>query len=98
VSTFAAAVHPMEPMSGHILPVLISWQLSGSLSAFSGAYWSAWERGSQVSTDVFAPGWKLWAASTEPLESLRAAYSVPPLPAVPAPPDEHVFQQAQPEA
>jgi len=88
VSTFTAGMHPREPMSGHILPVIISWHLGIELVHFAGAtsgqldpekFWLAWERGSAVTTDVFADAWNLWAVAAEPLADVRAAYGVPPL-------------------
>ncbi len=88
VSTFTAGMHPREPMSGHILPVIISWHLGIELVRFAGAttgqldpekFWDAWERGAEVGTDPFAGGWSLWAIAARPLAEVRAAYGVPPL-------------------
>ena len=88
VSTFTAGMHPQEPMSGHILPVIMSWHMGIELVHLAGSstgqldpekFWFAWERGSEVTTDVFADTWDLWAVASEPLEDLRAAYHVPPL-------------------
>jgi len=42
-------------------------------------FWNAWERGAEVTTDVFAKGWDLFAVAAEPLDSVRAKYGVPPL-------------------
>jgi len=42
-------------------------------------FWNAWERGAEVTTDVFAEGWTLWAVADKPLEHVRAAYRIPPL-------------------
>jgi len=56
-------MHPREPMSGHILPVIISWHLGIELVRFAGSttgqldaakFWNAWERGAEVTTDVFS--------------------------------------------
>lgn len=88
VSTFTAGMHPREPMSGHILPVIISWHLGIELVKFAGAttgqldpekFWVAWERGAEVGTDTFADGWSLWSIAAQPLGEVRAAYGVPPL-------------------
>jgi hypothetical protein len=38
VSTFTAGMHPHEPMSGHILPVILSWHLGVELVKFAGRY------------------------------------------------------------
>ena len=85
VSTFTAGMHPREPMSGHILPVIVSWHLGIELAKTPGSikgqldpekFWLAWERGSEVTTDIFAAGWKLWDFAAEPLERLRAGYRI----------------------
>ena len=88
VSTFTAGMHPHEPMSGHILPVIITWHLGIELIKFTGSYkgalepekfFVAWERGAEVTTDVFDQTWDFWAATGRPLDELRAEYTVPPL-------------------
>ncbi|MFO1324649.1 MAG: hypothetical protein U1F15_11365 [Burkholderiales bacterium] len=88
VSTFTAGMHPKDPMSGHILPVILSWHLGIELAKLPGEvkgqldpvkFWNAWERGSQVAVDVFADEWNFWSAAREPLSSLRVQYRVPPL-------------------
>jgi hypothetical protein len=88
VSTFTAGMHPHEPMSGHILPVIMTWHMGIELVHFAGKFsggldpekfWVAWDRGSDVTTDVFALDWDFWAHVEKPLEELRAEYSVPVL-------------------
>jgi hypothetical protein len=88
VSTFTAGMHPHEPMSGHILPVIITWHLGIELIKFTGSYkgaldpekfFVAWERGAEVTTDVFDGAWDFWASAGRPLEELRTGYAVPPL-------------------
>jgi hypothetical protein len=88
VSAFTAGMHPEEPMSGHILPVIISWHLGLQVTKLAGSYtgaldpekfFVAWERGAEVSTDVFDPSWDFWAATSRPLDELRTDYDVPPL-------------------
>lgn len=88
VSTFTAGMHPHEAMSGHILPVIMSWHLGIELVEFAGSttgqldpekFWVAWERGAEVTTDLFADDWSLWSVAAETLDDLRAAYHVPPL-------------------
>ena len=88
VSTFTAAMHRQEPMSGHILPVIFSWHLGIQLNAVAKsatgaldpeAFWLAWDRGAAVNTDTFAAGWDFWAVVAEPLADLRRRYAIPPL-------------------
>ena len=88
VSTFTAGMHPKAPMSGHILPVILSWHLGIELAKLPGEvkgqldpakFWNAWERGSQVGVDVFADGWSFWDATREPVAALRERYRVPAL-------------------
>jgi hypothetical protein len=87
VSTFTAGMHPDQPMSGHILPVLFSWHLGIQLLEAPGShkgaldpvhFWEAWARGQEMATDVFAPDWDFWSQIHRPIEELKAAYGVPP--------------------
>jgi hypothetical protein len=43
------------------------------------AFWLAWDRGSGIGVDTFAPGWDFWAASREPVAELRQRHGIPPL-------------------
>ena len=88
VSTFIGAMHPDHPMAAEVLPVIFSWHLGVKLNDIANSttgvfeprhFWTAWERGSQVTTDVVAADWDFWGATTVPLEELRAAYGVPPV-------------------
>ena len=81
VSTFTAAMHRKEAMSGHVLPVLFSWHLGIALNEVAGAakgaldpqeFWHAWARGERMKVDLFGPEWDFWAATREPIESVRA--------------------------
>jgi ubiquinone biosynthesis protein Coq4 len=81
VSTFTAAMHRNEAMSGHVLPVLFSWHLGIALNEVAGAakgaldpqeFWHAWARGEKMKVDLFGPSWDFWAATREPIESVRA--------------------------
>ena len=91
VSTFTAAMHRQEPMSGHILPVIFSWHLGIQLNAVAKsatgaldpeAFWLAWARGAAVNTDTFAPAWDFWAVVAEPWPTsegvTRSRRSIPP--------------------
>jgi tellurite resistance protein len=86
VSTFIGAMHPDHPMAAEVLPVIFSWHLGVKLNDIANSttgvfepahFWTAWERGSQVTTDVVAADWDFWGATPVPLEELRAAYGVP---------------------
>jgi ubiquinone biosynthesis protein Coq4 len=88
VSTFTAGMHPEEPMSGHILPVIMTWHMGVELVKFTGKFtggldpekfWVAWTRGGEVTTDTFARDWDFWHEVERPLEQVRADYHVPPL-------------------
>jgi hypothetical protein len=88
VSTFIGAMHPDHPMAAEVLPVIFSWHLGVKLNDIANSttgvfeprhFWTAWERGSRVTTDIVAPDWDFWAATTVPLDELRAAYNVPPV-------------------
>lgn len=88
VSTFTAGMHHLEGLAGHILPVIVSWQLGIPLTELAGSttgaldarkLWVAWTRGDATTADTFSSGWDFWAHVDEPLEDLRAAMGVPPL-------------------
>jgi tellurite resistance protein len=85
VSTFTAAMHRDEAMSGHVLPVLFSWHLGIALNEVAGAakgaldpqeFWHAWARGEQMKVDLFGPGWDFWAATREPIELVRGRIGI----------------------
>jgi tellurite resistance protein len=76
VSTFTAAMHRKEAMSGHVLPVIFSWHLGIELIEVAGAakgaldpqeFWHAWARGEAMKVDLFDPNWDFWAATPEPI-------------------------------
>ena len=88
VSTFTAGMHPLEPMAGHILPVIFSWHMGIELNPLAGSwtgalhprkFWVAWERGAETTGDPFAADWDFWAIVETPLAELMRRYRVPPL-------------------
>ena len=88
VSTFTATMHPVNPMAGHILPVIFSWHLDIKINdvakSTSGAldpdeFWHAWARGREVTADIFGPDWQVWDWAERDLENLRAVLNVRPL-------------------
>jgi hypothetical protein len=88
VSTFTAGMHPLEPMAGHVLPVIFSWHLGIELNPLAGSwtsalhprkFWVAWERGAETIGDLFAADRDFWALAEVPLEELKRRYRVPPL-------------------
>jgi ubiquinone biosynthesis protein Coq4 len=81
VSTFTAAMHRKRAMAGHVLPVILSWHLGIALNEVAGAakgaldpteFWHAWSRGEAIKVDLFDPSWDFWAATREPVASVRA--------------------------
>ncbi|WIM10676.1 hypothetical protein [Enhydrobacter sp.] len=87
VSTFTAAMHPVNPMAGHILPVIFSWHLDIKINdvakSTSGGldpdeFWHAWARGRDIRTDIFGPEWRVWDWVERDLEELRQALGVTP--------------------
>jgi hypothetical protein len=88
VSTFTAAMHKKEPMSGHVLPVIFSWHLGIQLNevakSATGAFdpegfWRAWDRGSVIDVDTFGPRWSFWDVVRTPVSELRERYAIPAL-------------------
>lgn len=93
VSTFTAAMHRSEGMSGHILPVIFSWHLGVVLNPLAGSakgafdgekFWRAWERGRMTTLDTFGPDWDFWGMIHTPLDEIRTRYGVIPLDAADA--------------
>jgi hypothetical protein len=86
VSTFTAAAHPVNPMEGHILPVLVSWHVGARINNVAGdatgaldpeEFWHAWAAGAAARVDTFAPGWDFWAVAGEDLRGLRRRWAIP---------------------
>jgi hypothetical protein len=80
-STFTAAMHRSEAMSGHVLPVIFSWHLGIPLNELAGSakgaldpqeFWHAWARGERMKVDLFGPDWDFWAATAQPVDAVRA--------------------------
>lgn len=87
VSTFTAAMHPINPMSGHILPVIFNGHLGvkfNDVARFTTGgldpdeFWHAWARGADMTVDLFAPDWTVWDWVERDLEELRHAWNVAP--------------------
>jgi hypothetical protein len=85
VSTFTAAMHRSEGMSGHILPVIFSWHMGIILNPLAGSakgafdgekFWRAWERGRMTTLDTFGPDWDFWGLAETPLDTIRSDYQV----------------------
>jgi hypothetical protein len=80
-------MHPINPMAGHILPVIFNGHLgvrfndvatpaTGGLDPDE--FWHAWERGREMTADLFAPGWNVWDWVERDLEQLRRDWNVTP--------------------
>ncbi len=87
VSTFTAGMHPINPMSGHILPVIFFFHFGEQLNDVGHAgkggldpdeFWHAWARGQEMTVDIFAPGWNVWEWAERDLEELRREWNVAP--------------------
>ena len=85
VSTFTAAMHRKEAMSGHVLPVIFSWHLGIALNELAGAakgaldpqeFWHAWARGEAMKVDLFGPAWDFWAATRDPIAAVRTRIGI----------------------
>src|SRR5262249_34045306 len=86
VSTFTASMHRINPMSGHVLPVMFTWHLNVQINPVakhdSGAldpkeFWHAWAGGAATTIDTFAPGWDFWSYVKVPLVELCERWSIP---------------------
>jgi ubiquinone biosynthesis protein Coq4 len=87
VSTFTAGMHPINPMSGHILPVIFIFHFGVALNDVGQAgtggldpdeFWHAWARGADMTIDIFAPDWNVWDWVERDLQDLRRAWNVVP--------------------
>jgi hypothetical protein len=87
VSTFTAGMHPINPMAGHILPVIFNGHLGIKFNdvatpAHGGfdpdEFWHAWARGREMTVDLFAPEWNVWDWVEHDLAELRQRFNVAP--------------------
>ena len=87
VSTFTAAMHPINPMAGHILPVIFNGHLGVRFNEVAtparggfdpDEFWHAWARGRDMTADLFAPDWNAWDWIEHDLEQLRRDWNVAP--------------------
>ncbi len=87
VSTFTASMHPVNPMSGHILLVLFIFHLGVQLNDVGNTakggldpdeFWHAWARGAEMTVDIFDPKWNVWDWVEKDLEDLRREWNVTP--------------------
>ena len=87
VSTFTAGMHPINPMSGHILPVIFFFHFGEQLNDVGHAgkggldpdeFWHAWARGEAMTIDIFDPKWSVWDWIERDLEELRRDWNVTP--------------------
>jgi hypothetical protein len=87
VSTFTAGMHPLNPMTGHILPVIFNGHLGVKFNDVARSttggldpaeFWHAWARGCDMTVDLFAPGWQVWDWVEMDLEEVRRRFNVSP--------------------
>lgn len=87
VSTFTAAMHPINPMSGHILPVIFNGHLGVKFNDVAryttggldpDEFWHAWARGADMTVDIFSPEWNVWEWVDKDLEEVRQIFNVAP--------------------
>jgi hypothetical protein len=87
VSTFTAAMHRINPVSGHILPVIFNGHLGIKLNDVArpvtggldpDEFWHAWARGGDMTVDIFAPDWNVWEWVDLDLEEVRRRFNVSP--------------------
>ncbi|HEX7884148.1 MAG TPA: hypothetical protein VF499_15590 [Afipia sp.] len=81
-STLTATMHRSHAMSGHVLPVILSWHLGIPLNDVAGAatgafepeeFFYAWARGEDTTADLFSPEWNFWSAAIQPIAAVREA-------------------------
>jgi hypothetical protein len=81
-STLTATMHRSHAMSGHVLPVILSWHLGIPLNDVAGSatgalepeeFFYAWARGEDTTADLFSPEWNFWRAAIQPITAVREA-------------------------
>lgn len=81
-STLTSTMHRAHAMSGHVLPVILSWHLGIPLNDVAGSatgafepeeFFYAWARGEDTTADLFAPEWDFWSAAIQPIDAVREA-------------------------
>jgi hypothetical protein len=87
VSTFTAGMHPINPMAGHILPVIFNGHLGVKFNDVAtpatgrldpDEFWHAWGRGRDMTVDLFALDWSAWDWVERDLNELRRDWNVTP--------------------
>jgi hypothetical protein len=87
VSTFTAGMHPINPMTLHILPVIFNGHLGVKFNDVAHSttrgldpdeFWHAWARGAEMTIDIFDPKWNAWDWVEKDLEDVRRAFNVSP--------------------
>jgi hypothetical protein len=84
VSTFTAAMHPINPVAGHIVPVIFNGHLVRFNDVATPArggfdpdeFRHAWARGRDMTVDIFAPDWNVWDWVDKDLEEVRRIFDV----------------------
>jgi hypothetical protein len=85
VSTFTAAMHPINPMAGHILPVIFNGHLGIKFNDVAryttggfdpDEFWHAWARGRDTTVDIFDRNWTIWDWVDHDLEEVRQTFNV----------------------
>lgn len=108
VSTFTGAMHRVDPLATHLLPVIFEWHLSqevNGIGAQHGAldpwkFLKAWKRGDASGTDVLAQDWRFFDVADVPLSQLRELYGIEDLPDdfAASGPEVNVTSEADPDA
>jgi hypothetical protein len=87
VSTFTAGMHPINPMAGHILPVIFNGHLGVRFNDVAtpaqggldpDEFWHAWARGREMTVDLFDPAWNVWDSVERDIDELRRDWNVTP--------------------
>ncbi len=85
VSTFTAHMNKKLPMTGHILPVILTWHLGIDVNELVRVnigklniplFWDAWVRGYQINTNIFSKQWDFWTLKNESVDALRKTYGL----------------------
>lgn len=85
VSTFTAGMHALNPMSGHILPVIFNGHLGvkfNEVARFTTGgldpdeFWHAWARGAATTVDLFGSDWSVWDWVEVDIDEVRERFTI----------------------
>lgn len=108
VSTFTGAMHGVDPLATHLLPVILEWHVGREVNGIGAQHggldpWKfvmAWKRGSESTVDVLGTSWSFFDVAELELDEARRRHGISELPAAYAAsgPEVNRTDEADPDA